>query len=94
MLSQGKYLEISHPALPAERAENNSEETQLEEIKRRGSVRTGEVEFIEGSQSLGNLSNNYLTGERYVSKVGKFYINRRKTNNYIGDVGLHFYNRY
>ena len=85
---------MSHPALPADSGENKSEETQLEEMKRRPSVRAGELEFIAGSQSLGNVSPNYLTGERCGSKVGKFSISEKNTQLHRGDVGLHFYNRY
>ena len=63
---------MSHPVLPADSGENNYAETRQEQIKTRASVRAGELEFGEGPQSLGNMSNNYLTGERSVSKVVKF----------------------
>ena len=67
-------IEMSHPALPAHSGENNSAETQLEEMQSRPSDwrRAGGLEFVERSQSLGNMSNIFLTGERCVSKVVKF----------------------
>ena len=71
---QSFEIEMSHPVLPALRREynSNSEETKQEDIKSRPSVQSGDLEYFDGSPSLGNMSNNYLTGGRRVSKVLKF----------------------
>ena len=58
---------MSHPSLPANSGEYNSEEIEVPP-----SERPGELELWDGSQSLGNMSKNYLTRERCVSKVLKF----------------------
>ena len=58
---------MSHPSLPANGGEINSEEIEVPP-----SERAGELELRDESQSLGNMSKNYLTRERCVSKVLKF----------------------
>ena len=69
---QSSEIEMSHPVLSVHSGQHNSEAegTKLGENKMRPSATTRGLNLFDGS--LGNVSNNYLTGERCVSKVLKF----------------------